>query len=211
MSSIGKLYYTPTSCGAASYIVATAAGLKFDSEQVNLGTHKTASGVDFYTVNPKGNVPTLVLADGTLLNENAATLLYLGDQNPSAGLTPASGTSQRYVLINQLSWLSSELHAGVGTLFNPSWNEETKKQKIANANKKLAYLQDTILEKGKKQFILGDKFSVADSYAYVILGWLGFLGLKLEDYPQLKAYREHIAALPFVVKAHAAMNEAPKA
>ena len=32
-------------------------------------THLTASGVDFYTINPHGNVPTLVLDDGTVLNE----------------------------------------------------------------------------------------------------------------------------------------------
>lgn len=39
-----KLYYTPTSCGAASFIVAHAAGLNIECEEVNLGTHQTASG-----------------------------------------------------------------------------------------------------------------------------------------------------------------------
>jgi glutathione S-transferase len=40
----------------------------------------TASGVDFYTINPKGNVPTLILDDGTVLNENSAVLQYIADQ-----------------------------------------------------------------------------------------------------------------------------------
>jgi glutathione S-transferase len=44
-------------------------------------THRTALGdVDFYTINPKGNFPTIVLEDGTILNENAATLQYVADQ-----------------------------------------------------------------------------------------------------------------------------------
>ena len=74
-----KLYYTSTSCGAASFIAAVAAKVTIDAEQVTLNDHKTKSGVDFYTINPKGNVPTLVLDDGTILNEGAATLQYIAD------------------------------------------------------------------------------------------------------------------------------------
>jgi len=73
-----KLYYTPTSCGAGCFITARASGLNFEAEQVNLGTHTTAVGnVDFYTINPKGNVPCIVLDDGSVLNENIACLTYL--------------------------------------------------------------------------------------------------------------------------------------
>jgi len=43
VTSALKLYYTPTSSSAAFCISATIAGLKFDSEQVSIGTHKTAS------------------------------------------------------------------------------------------------------------------------------------------------------------------------
>ena len=74
-----KLYYTPTSCGAASFIAAVAAKVNINAEQVMLKTHKTSSGIDFYTINPKGNVPAIVLDDGTLLNEGAATLQYIAD------------------------------------------------------------------------------------------------------------------------------------
>ena len=34
-----KLYYTPTSCGAANFIAAFAAGVSIESETVNIGTH----------------------------------------------------------------------------------------------------------------------------------------------------------------------------
>jgi hypothetical protein len=40
-----KLYYTPTSCGAASFITAHTAQLdNVDVETVELSTHKTAGG-----------------------------------------------------------------------------------------------------------------------------------------------------------------------
>ncbi len=74
-----KLYYTSTSCGVASFIAAFTAGINIETEQVNIGTHVTASGADFYAINPKGNVPALVLDDGTVLNENSAVLQYIAD------------------------------------------------------------------------------------------------------------------------------------
>jgi glutathione S-transferase len=75
-----KLYYTSTSCGAASFIAAFSAGLNIETEQVDIGTHLTASGADFYAINSKGNVPALVLDNGTVLNENTAILQYIADQ-----------------------------------------------------------------------------------------------------------------------------------
>ena len=46
---------------------------------MDIGTKKTASGADFYSINPKGNVPTLVLDDGYVINENVASLSYITD------------------------------------------------------------------------------------------------------------------------------------
>ena len=58
-----KLFQTPTSCGAASFI-AFSAGINLPTEQVDIREHKTASAQDFYLINPKGNVPALLLDDG---------------------------------------------------------------------------------------------------------------------------------------------------
>ena len=59
----------------------------------------TADGSDFYKINPKGNVPALVLEDGTLLNEGAATLQWIADHAvEGSNLAPANGTTGRYVL-----------------------------------------------------------------------------------------------------------------
>ena len=77
---MAKLYYSPTSCGAASFIAAFVAGVHMDCEQVDFQTHLTASGADFYAINPKGNIPCIILEDGTILNEGAATLQYIADQ-----------------------------------------------------------------------------------------------------------------------------------
>ncbi len=75
-----KLYYHPHSSAAASFIAAVAAGVHIEVEQIDFATKKTTSGADFFTINPKGNVPALVLDDGTVLNEGSAVLQYIADQ-----------------------------------------------------------------------------------------------------------------------------------
>ena len=59
-----------------------------------------------------------------LLNEGAATLQWIADQAPESGLAPAHGTSERYLLINSLNFLASELHTSFGPLFYAKTEEE---------------------------------------------------------------------------------------
>lgn len=53
---MATLYYSPSSCGAASFISAFKAGLignRVTAVEVNLRTHLTADGKNFYDINPK--------------------------------------------------------------------------------------------------------------------------------------------------------------
>ena len=64
-----KLYFTPGACSPSPHIVLREAGIDADLEQVDLKTKKTKSGTDYTTVNPKGQVPTLMLDNGQTLTE----------------------------------------------------------------------------------------------------------------------------------------------
>jgi len=196
-----KLYYTPTSCGAANFLAASIGGLQFDSETVDLATHKTKSGADFYSINPKGNVPTIVLPDGKILNENVATLTYLADAG-NAGLAPKDGTPERYEYLNHLAFVATELHKGVGALFNPGLSPEAREGAKGNALKKIDQLVG-LLDGGKKSFLNGKSLSAADLYAYIVLSWTGYL--KIELSPAAQTYFDGIKANEGVQKAHAAI------
>jgi glutathione S-transferase len=197
-----KLYYTPTSCGAANFLAATIGGLTFDSEVVDLPTHKTKSGADFYAINPKGNVPTIVFPNGSILNENVATLTYLADAG-NAHLAPKDGTPERYQYLNDVGFVATELHKGVGALFNTGLSPEAREAAMANAQKKVDQLL-VRLDGGKKPFLNGKTLSAADLYAYIVLSWSGFLKLPLPAAAQ--AYFDRIKALDAVQKASAALG-----
>eukprot|EP01113_Clastostelium_recurvatum_P037054 TRINITY_DN537_c0_g1_i2.p2 TRINITY_DN537_c0_g1~~TRINITY_DN537_c0_g1_i2.p2 ORF type:complete len:204 (+),score=86.35 TRINITY_DN537_c0_g1_i2:67-678(+) len=200
--SAPKLYYTPTSCGAASFIVGHAAGVNFESEQVDLKTHKTASGADFYQINPKGNVPTLVLPGGEILNEGPAVCQYLADQAPGKGLLGAVGSPERYVTIGDFNWVGTELHKTVGPLFSKP-EGAVLEYFTSNTHKKLEFLNK---ELDGKKYMHGDKFTIADSYLYIVLSWLPYLGVSLEKYPNVQKFFDGIHALPIVQESFAKMN-----
>jgi glutathione S-transferase len=203
-----KLYYTPYSCGVSSFISAYISGLNFECETVELSTHKTESGVDFYTINPKGNVPCLVLDDGTIINENMTCLEYIADI--SLDLAPTLGTPERYQLNQLLSYLATELHPAFGLFFNPDTkkSEDVKAFVQANFDKKMAYLEKHILN--DKKYVYGSSFSVADAYCHIILSWTKFIGIELSNYPVAYRYYVDICELDNVKEAKERALTKPK-
>jgi glutathione S-transferase len=187
-----KLYYLPGACSLASHITLREVGADFDIETLDKSHSKTASGADFLAINPKGYVPTLSLDDGEVLTEGVAILQYLADQHPEKNLAPAAGSLARTRLQEYLNFIATELHKSFSPLFNPEASEEMK----AAAKKKVAQRLDLVekwLSDGRS-FLLGDTFSVADSYLFTIANWTGPTGIGLDAWPQLAAYQQRIAA-----------------
>ena len=96
------------------------------------------------------------------------------------------------------------MHANFGPLFGPlsEENKAIQKEKLA---KKFAYIEEHMLRGGN--FLVGNKFSIADSYLYIVIGWGRYVGVDLPA--GLKKYWEHIDQLPVVVAAHAQMATNP--
>src|ERR1043166_8402689 len=105
-----KLYYAPGACSLAAHIVADEADLRLQLEKVDLKSHTTENGQDYYAVNPKGYVPAIQLDDGSMLTENIAVLNYLADKTAHKLYTPAPGTMEHYHLEEWLGFITSELH-----------------------------------------------------------------------------------------------------
>jgi glutathione S-transferase len=182
------------------------AGIKMQCEQVNLMDHKTAGGANFYSVNPKGNVPTIVLDDGTVLNENVACLCWIADQ-AQGKVGPMPGTSDRYKMLNCLGFINSELHQSIGGLFNPSHNNETKAFYNKLNEKRLQYVEQTMIK--DHQFCIGNSFTVCDAYLYIVLSWCSQVGINLSSYPNIRRYMDHIGNLAQVKAAKERMNSSP--
>ena len=52
-----------------------------------------------------------------------------------------------------------------------------------------------------KQYVTGDKFTIADAYLFVVLRWSPFANISLDKWPNIKAYVDRVAARPKVQEA----------
>jgi glutathione S-transferase len=191
-----KLYFSPGACSLSAHIALCEGGLTFTIEQVDLRAKTTKSGADFLAVNPKGQVPALVLDDGGLLTEGPAIVQYIADLAPAAGLAAPNGTLDRYRLQEWLTFIGTELHKNFSPLFRPTTPDEYKKIVRETLAAKLAYVNGHL---AKQQFLLGDHFTVADGYLFVITLWAGKLGVDLPA--NVASFKERVMTRPKVKQA----------
>ncbi len=193
-----KLYYSPGACSLSPHIALKEAGLAFEAIAAPTKTHKLADGTDYYTINPLGYVPFLVLDDGRTLSEGPAIVQYIADQVPAKNLAPANGTFERAKLQEMLNYIGTELHKGFGPLFNPATPADFKTVVIAKLHDRLKF---TDAQLAGKQYVMGDNYSVADGYLFTVTNWGQYVGVDVSGYPNIVALRARIAARPATVAA----------
>lgn len=129
-------------------------------------------------INPLGQVPTLIMADGSVLTESAAILLTLAEQYPDAKLAPPAGTPER---VSFLRWLAFFVSAIYPTFtygdVTSRWVGEGEK---AGSGKALRNATDdhrkTLLRYLEGQvrpdpWFLGKTFSALDLYMLMFSHW----------------------------------------
>ena len=170
---------------------------------MDLRSKTTEHGEDYRAINPLGYVPALQLDDGEILVEGPAIVQFIADLAPASGLAPANGTRARYRLQSALAFINSELHKGIGVMFAPGLSEVEK----AGMAKRVRFrLDQHEANWGERTWYLGDGFTVADGYQFVVLNWLQFVGLDLADWPKLAAHSARVRARPAVQAAMKAVG-----
>jgi glutathione S-transferase len=188
-----KLYYAPGACSLAPHIAAREAGLDIQLEQVDIRGKKTADGGDYFAINPKGAVPALGLDDGSVLTENAVVLQYIAEQAPGSGLLPATGSIERWRVLELLNYIATEVHKGFGPLWNPTTPPDVREATVKALGKKFDFLQQQL---GDKPYLAGETFTIADAYAFAVLSWTGFHKVDFTAWTKLQQYLGRIAERP---------------
>lgn len=197
-----KLYYAPGACSLSVHIALREAKLPFTLDRVlNLQSteRKTESGEDFYSINPAGYVPVLKLDDGSIITEGGAILEYIADIAPKAHLAPESSPLERARMRSWLIFLATEILKSMWVFFIPNPPEDLKSTIISKLHNRFALVEKHLSD--GRAFLLGKDFSVADCYAFVILGYGNKLRFDMSNYPKLNAYLARIAERPAVVEA----------
>jgi len=190
-----KLYFSPGACSLASHIALQETGLPFEIDRFIASTGKTAGGEDFLQINPKGYVPTIRMDDGGVLTEGGAVLQYIADRNPASGLAPEAGTMERYRLQEWLTFIGTEIHKTFTPLFSKTVSAEVKDRGFDLLTRRFGYVENQLAH---SPYLMGDHFTVADAYMFVVLRWSAPVGFDLTPFPRIREYMERISARPGV-------------
>lgn len=190
-----KLYFALGACSLSPHIVAEELGMKLELEKVDLSTHRTASGEDYLTINPKGYVPALRLDNGDVLTEGIAISQYLADQRQEAKLVPAAGTIARYRLEEWLVFITAEIHKSYSLLWNKNLAEETRMAVVSRLQKRLGFVDEKL---EGKEFLFGDHFTIVDAYCFTVISWSELLHVDISTFKNIPHYLKRIGERPSV-------------
>lgn len=198
------LFIFPGACSFAAHVVIHELQLPIKVERVTLGDPNSP----YRQINPTGRVPALLLDNQTLLTENTAILPYLADLKPGTELFAPAGSVERAQIQGWLGYVATEVHVGAFRPINrperysadeaafPGIRQRALEQ-LTNALKPIeARLAQT-------EYLVGDRFTVADAYLGVFLGWSARVGV-LDDFPTLQAALGRFRARESVVQTLAA-------
>jgi glutathione S-transferase len=181
-----KLYYSPGTCSLAPHILLRETELPFSLERVDIGTHRLADGTDYYTVNPRGQVPFLELDDGTHLSEGSVIAQYIADRAKATRLMPVAGSMERYRAMEWQNYVSSEIHKAFTPLFNSAIDPKSKQVLAAKLRGKYEWLDGQL---ARQPFLGGDEPNAADFYLFVVTIWAPSVGLDLSDLANVQRFQ----------------------
>ena len=171
-------------------------GVGFEPITVNLvaGEHRRP---EFLKINPAGKVPVLV--DGDLvLTESVAIVLYLAEKYAEKGLLPADLTCRAQVN-RWLLFAATELEQPLWRISRHTalYPEEKRLPGDVTLARQEFKEMAAVLEKHMhgRQFVVGDRATVADFVLAYTLDWGGEARL-LDEFPVLRAYMERMYARP---------------
>ncbi|MES2196054.1 MAG: glutathione transferase GstA [Pseudomonadota bacterium] len=193
-----KLYYSPGACSLSPHIALLEAGLPYDLVKVDLKTKKLENGDDFLGINPKGQVPTLVLDSGEVVTEGPVIVQIIADKVSTKNLAPARDSAERYKLLEWLTYLNSEVHKSFGPMFSPVLADDAKAFFKERVMGKFKYLDGAL---AGKDYLMGKQFTVADGYLFTMLSWAERMKFDLAAMPNLLAYKARVGARPAVQEA----------
>ena len=194
-----KLYYKPGACSLASHIILHEVGNAHKIEAVDTEAGRTETGADYHLINPKGYVPALELDAGGVVTEGPAILQFIADSNAEAGLAPIAGTLDRARVNEQLNWIGTELHKAFGPLFQNSTSEIGKDTARTAVAGKFDLIEAQLAD--GREWLVSNRFSVADAYLFVVSNWANFTGIDLARWPHLAAFVTRVASRPSAQRA----------
>lgn len=199
-----KLYWAPRTGAFAPEATLLEVGAAFEAVRVDTRNDEQRSE-HYRRLNPVGQIPTLLLPDGTVMTESLAMCLWLAECFPAAGLMPEAGGSERARLLRWLVFsvcniYESDLRYSYAARYtsDATGGDGLRAAALSRMNDGFAMLDDAL---GEGPYLLGERYSVADPYIVMLTCWH-------PDTPGLLSRLPNLARLCAIVRRRPAIADA---
>ncbi|ASJ73277.1 glutathione S-transferase family protein [Granulosicoccus antarcticus] len=191
------LYYAPQTRATGTRILLEELGAPYDLHVLDIHADHFAD-TDFRKINPLRKVPTLK-SDNTIITEQVAIALFLGDRFPDAGLAPAFDDPDRGTYLRWMVYYAA--------CFEPALIDKSTGHDPGPASSSVYGTLEEMLSTLEQAmtpgpFILGDRMTVADILWGVALHWTMMFDLVPEN-PVFRDFAQRIMSRPLAMKVQA--------
>lgn len=201
------IYGHPRSRASRVLWMAHELGIEFENIPVSPRNGESRAP-DYLALNPNGHVPTI--KDGDLIMwESLAINMYLAKKH-GGPVAPAS-VQEEALAVQWAAWALNEaedscvsllqIQNGVGTHAPDAGDKATEK-----LQQPLAVLNDAL---GKADYLLGDRFTVADLNVSMVISPLPRTGFDLAAFPNVTAWLDRCLGRPALKSAQEMIKSAP--
>jgi len=190
------IYHHPFTRAASTVWMAEEVGVDYTLEYVDImtGAHKSP---ELVALNPMGKLPILVDGD-VVVTESAAIGLYLADRYAPGRLAPALDDPARGTYLRWSLFAPSVIEPGAMAKA-AGWDVKAGQAGWGTFDAALAAMEAAI---GDRQFLLGDRFTMADVIFGGTVRYMLRFGM-LEKRPSFTAYAERLDMRPALQRAEA--------
>jgi len=202
-AAVLRLFYSPGAVSLVPHIAIEESGAAFEAVRVAIeeGAHHQPN---YLRVNPRGLVPALE-ADGRVIAETPAILMFIGHRFPKSGLLPLDDPFALARVQELLSFFASSVHPGFARLFRAacsSWGGALPGAMVEEDRAILSVFFgdiEALLSRG--EWLLGDRYSVADGYPLNFMRWARRQKFDTARYPHWTAHAGRMTGRPAVRRA----------
>ncbi|WP_321447572.1 glutathione S-transferase family protein [uncultured Cohaesibacter sp.] len=183
-------FHCPQTRSSTTRVILDELGVPYDMQVMNLKAGENRNEA-YLKINPLGKVPAIRHGE-TVITEQVAIALYLGDLFPEAGLAPTISDPDRGAYLRWMIFYAASFEPAVVDKAQAREPSPEAMSVYGSYDQVLDILEEAL---SQGPYLLGQRFSIADIQWASALHWTMMFGA-VPERPAFSAYRDRIIARP---------------